>query len=67
MVYTEYGLCITLEEMKELVTRIENEYKYHNMEPRIYIKGGEKPQIIQYCCYADCFPTNHTYGVKSEK
>ncbi len=45
MVYTEYGLRISLDELKELVNRIENKYKYHNMESCIYISGGaNKPE-----------------------
>lgn len=61
MKYTEYGLQITLEEMRTMLERAENEAKYGNMESCIYIKGGEKPKIKQYCCYAECNPINHTY------
>lgn len=64
MIYTEYGLCIGLDELKTLVERVENESKYHNMESCIYIKGGDKPEIKQYCCYAECDPNNYTLGVK---
>lgn len=64
MVYTEYGLCISLDELKELVESAEKENKYRNMEGCIYIKGGDKPEIKQYCCYAECFPINYTCGVK---
>lgn len=64
MIYTEYGLCIGLDELKALVERVENESKYHNMESCIYIKGSEKPQIKQYCRYAECAPINYTLGVK---
>lgn len=67
MVYTEYGLCIGLDELKELVKQVENENKYHNMESCIYIKGGEKPEIKQYCCYAECSPIYYTNGVKDER
>lgn len=66
MTYTENGLCISLDELKALVERVENESKYHNMESCIYIKGGKKPQIMQYCCYAECFPTNHTACARNE-
>lgn len=61
MKYTEYGLKITLEELRELLEYAENQAKRHNMESCIYIKGGEKPKITQYCSYADCNPINHTY------
>lgn len=61
MKYTEYGLQITLEEMRKMLERAENEAKRGNMESCIYIKGGEKPTIKQYCCYAECNPINHTY------
>lgn len=61
MKYTEYGLQITLEEMRKMLERAENEAKHGNMESCIYIKGGEKPTIKQYCCYAECNPINHTY------
>lgn len=64
MKYTEYGLQITLEEMRKMLERAENEAKHGNMESCIYIKGGEKPTIKQYCCYAECNPINHTYLAK---
>lgn len=61
MKYTEYGLQITLEEMRNMLERAENEAKRGNMESCIYITGGENPRIKQYCCYAECNPINHTY------
>nr|UVX80335.1 MAG: hypothetical protein [Bacteriophage sp.] len=61
MKYTEYGLQITLDEMRKMLERAENEAKHGNMESCIYIKGGEKPTIKQYCCYTECNPINHTY------
>ncbi len=64
MKYTEYGLQVTLTELKNLVERVEREAKYNSMETCIYIKGGEQPQITQYCNYAECFPVNHTCGVR---
>lgn len=64
MKYTEYGLQITLEEMRKMLERAENEVKHGNMESCIYIKGGEKPTIKQYCCYAECNPINHTYSAR---
>lgn len=67
MVYTEYGLCLGLDDLKALVERVENENKYHNMEGCVYIKGGEKPEIKQYCCYAECNPINYTTSVKDER
>ncbi len=68
MVYTEYGLRISLDELKKLVNRVENEYKYHNMEPCIYIGGdANKPEIKQYCSYAECYPINYTLSTKTDK
>lgn len=64
MKYTEYGLCITLTELRELIKRAENDAQRHNMESCIYIKGGERPKITQYCCYAECNPIDYTYGAK---
>lgn len=64
MKYTEYGLQITLDEMRKMLERAENEAKHGNMENCIYIKGGEKPTIKQYCCYAECNPINHTYSAR---
>lgn len=61
MKYTEYGLKITLEELRGMLERAENETKHGNMESCIYIKGGERPEIKQYCCYAECNPINYTY------
>ncbi len=63
MIYTEYGLKISIEELKQIVEKAENQYKYHNMESCVYIRGGEKPQIVQYCNYSECSSINHTYGV----
>ena len=60
MEYTEYGLRIGLDELREMLEYAENEVKYSNMESCIYIKGGERPIIKQYCCYAECNPINHT-------
>lgn len=64
MKYTEYGLKITLEELRGMLERAENEAKYGNMESCIYIKGGERPEIKQYCCYAECNPINYTYSAR---
>lgn len=66
MKYTKQGLCISLDELKELANQVENQATYHNMEPYIYIKGGDRPTIKQYCYYADCYPVNHTYGTGME-
>lgn len=60
MKYTEYGLQVTLADLKALVERVENEAKYNSMETSIYIKGGDKPKITQYCCYAECNPITYT-------
>ena len=67
MEYTEYGLRISLEELRRMLERAETEAKHNSMESCIYIKGEEKPTIKQYCCYAECNPINHTYGAKEEK
>lgn len=67
MVYTENGLRLDLDDLKSLVERVEHEYKHGSMEPCIYIKGGDKPEIIQYCGYAECFPITYTNTVKTEK
>lgn len=61
MKYTEYGLRISLDELEKLVEEAKNQAKYHNMEGCVYIKGGEKPRITQYCCYHECNPCDHTY------
>ena len=42
----------------------ENLAQYDNMEPCVYISPGNRPHIIQYCCYADCDRIDHTYGVR---
>lgn len=60
MKYTEYGLMITLEELRKMLEVAECEAEYHNMEHAVYIKGDKRPQILQYCCYAECTPVNHT-------
>lgn len=64
MKYTEYGLQITLEEMRTLLERAENEHDHASMEDCVYIKGGDKPKITQFCCYAECNPIDHTYSAR---
>lgn len=64
MRYTEYGLQITLEELRNMLEYAENRAKYGNMESSIYIKGGARPSILQYCYYVDCNPINHTILAK---
>ena len=66
MTYTKHGLRISLEELERMLENAKNDAQYHNMEGCIYIKGGDKPQITQYCCYHECNPTNHTWNVKNE-
>lgn len=64
MKYTEHGLCIPLGELRRLLEYAENRAQYGNMESCVYLKGGERPAIIQYCAYAECSPINHTYLAK---
>ena len=64
MKYTEYGLQISLEELRKMLEYAENRAQYSNMERCIYIKGGDRPQITQYCCYAECNLINHTYNAR---
>ena len=64
MKYTEHGLQITLEELRCMLEYAENRAEYGNMESCIYINGGNKPQVTQYCHYAECNPINHTYLAK---
>lgn len=64
MKYTEYGLQIGLDELRKMLEYAENRAKYGDMRSCIYIKGGEKPKITQYCCYAECNPIDHTYGAR---
>lgn len=66
MKYTEYGLMIPLDELRKMLEYAENRAKYDSMESCIYISGGDKPQIKQYCHYRECNPINHTYGVIQE-
>ncbi len=64
MKYTEYGLQITLEELRRLLEYAENRAQYDNMESCVYIKGGDRPTIKQYCCYAECSPIDHTRNAR---
>ena len=66
MEYTEYGLRIGLEELQQLLHNAQTAAKYHNMEGCVYIKGGKRPTIKQYCLYKECNPRDYTYGVKDE-
>lgn len=64
MEYTGHGLQITLDELRHILEYAENRVKYDNMEPCVYIKPGDHPRIIQYCCYAECNPIDHTYDAR---
>lgn len=64
MKYTEYGLQISLDELRHLLEYAENRAQYDNMERCIYVKGGDKPQITQYCSYAECASINHTINAR---
>lgn len=64
MKYTENGLKISLEELRKMLEYAENRVKYDSMESCIYIKGGEKPKITQYCNYAECNSIDYTRNVK---
>ena len=64
MKYTEYGLQINLKELRQLLESAEHAAKYENMEYSLYIKGGNKPTITQYCVYADCNSYDYTSLVK---
>lgn len=66
MKYTEYGLQISLDELEELLDAAKIAAEHRDMEHSIYIKGGDKPKITQYCCYAECNPINYTCSVKEE-
>lgn len=63
MEYTKYGLKIPLDELRKMLEYAENRAKYDSVENCIYISGGERPRIKQYCQYAECNPIDHTYGV----
>ncbi|MBR3742803.1 MAG: hypothetical protein IKN04_20495 [Clostridia bacterium] len=63
MEYTKNGLRITLEELEKMLNEAKTAQKHNSMENCIYIKGGKKPEITQYCSYRECNPKNHTYGV----
>ena len=60
MEYTENGLFITLEDLQQLLHDAQTNAKYKDMESCIYITGGKKPKIIQYCNYAECNPITYT-------
>ncbi len=64
MEYTEHGLRITLDELRRILERAENRAKYDSMESCVYVKGGDRPRIIQYCGYAECNPIDHTYSAR---
>lgn len=64
MKYTENGFQIGLDELRQMLEYAENRAQYDNMERCVYIKGGERPTIKQYCSYAKCSPINHTINAK---
>jgi hypothetical protein len=67
MMYTKNGsLMITLDELEKLLDYAKSQAENNSMEHCIYIKGGDRPKITQYCCYHECNPINHTYGARLE-
>ncbi len=64
MEYTEHGLRITLDELHRMLEYAENRAQYDSMESCVYVKGGDRPRIIQYCGYAECNPIDHTYSAR---
>ena len=66
MVYTENGLKLTIDDLRHLLERVENEADYNDKIPCIYITGGDRPQIVQYGYYAECNQVCYTTGVRSE-
>lgn len=60
MEYTEHGLKISLEELKNMLERAENYANYCGFERTIYINGSERPRINQYCLGSDP-PIDHIY------
>lgn len=61
MEYTEHGLRVSLDKLRRILEYAENRVRYGSMESCIYIAPGDRPRIIQYCCYAECNPIDHTY------
>ncbi len=64
MEYTEHGLRISLDELRRILEHAENRAKYDSMERCVYIEPGNRPRIIQYCCYAECDSIDHTYAAR---
>ena len=60
MRYTESGLELTIDELKRLAEQAEQAAKHQNMESVIYIQGGDRPRIVQFCGWHDCFPKYYT-------
>lgn len=61
MEYTEHGLRVSLDDLRRILEYAENRVQYDSMEPCIYITPSDRPRIIQYCCYSECAPIDHTY------
>lgn len=64
MRYTEHGLQIPLDELHRMLEYAENRAKHDSMESCVYISPGDRPRIVQYCCYAECDPIDHTYAAR---
>lgn len=60
------GLSISLVELQTMLEYAKNRVKYDNMHGALdfEINNGEI-EIYQYCCYAECFPINHSLYAKS--
>ena len=61
MEYTDHGLRVSLDELRGLLEYAENRVRYDSMESCVYVTPGSRPRIVQYCCYAECSPIDHTY------
>ena len=69
MKYTEDGLLITLEELRKLLKKAENNAKYHDMGSILHISAEglyHEPVIKQYSFYSDRLFKNFTFDVQRE-
>lgn len=64
MEYTKHGLRIPLDELRRILDYAENRAEFDSMESCVYITPGDRPRIIQYCCYAECNSIDHTWSVR---
>ena len=59
----DHRIQIGIDELEKLLNDAKQQNKYNNMVSAVIIQlEGTRPEILQLCCYGDCFPVDHSRG-----